>query len=151
MNEIIQQSEFEFAFTCLDGRLIPNPDVTFEQWKYSHNELLRMGKYLKSYIKQSVDFAVDKFGLEETAYAVAHMETGLGIEDKSTKSGINPNDKSKAIVTIESVRMGFDLWYRKMDPEIDNWDRAACEKARFLVSPIVRFDERLRSKLGEGA
>ena len=48
-----------------------------------------------------------------------------GWKKRPKKQGkwINPSDKSTAIVTIEGLSQGFQLWVRKMFPEIIHWDR----------------------------
>jgi hypothetical protein len=46
---------------------------------------------------------------------------------------MNPLDKSRGIVTIEGLSQKFDMWARKMFPEIVGWDDANLTRLHSLL------------------
>jgi hypothetical protein len=86
--------------------------------------------------------------VDYVAEAEMQMELSLGLPDpKPEKPALNPEDKSRAIVTIEGICQSFALWQRKMAPEIERWDRDRLTKALALVEPIEAQAKRIRELL----
>lgn len=48
-------------------------------------------------------------------------------------AGLNPKDKSTAIVTIEGINRRFQLWVRKMFPEIVGWESDKLDQLHNLL------------------
>jgi hypothetical protein len=124
-------------------------DATQEQWASIHQTILICRKASRSWLKQSREWAESKWGADYVAEAETQMELALGLPqpDATLKPDLNPSDKSKAIVTIEGICQQFALWHRKMDSQIDSWDRPRIEKALALIEPIEREAKRLRGML----
>ena len=124
-------------------------DATQDQWASIHSTILLCRKASRSWLKQSREWAESKWGADYVANAETQMELALGLPtpDPTPKPDLNPGDKSKAIVTIEGVSQQFNLWLRKMDSQIDSWDRPRIEKALSLIEPIEAQAKRLRGML----
>ena len=131
-----------------DKVTIPD-DSTQEQWASIHANIMLCRKASRSWLKQSREWAESKWGADYVADAETQMELALGLPtpDPTPKPDLNPGDKSKAIVTIEGVSQQFNLWLRKMDSQIDSWDRPRIEKALSLIEPIEAQAKRLRGML----
>ena len=129
-----------------DSLTIP-PEATQEQWQDIHRTILLCRKASRVWLKQSRDFAAERWGAEYVATAEEQMELALGLPEPVEKPQLNPADKSKAIVTIEGICQMFDLWQRKMRDEIEQWDRPRLEKALALVEPIEAQAKRIRELL----
>ena len=123
-------------------------DATQEQWAEIHRTVMLCRKASKAWLKQSREFATQKWGVEFVAEAEIQMELALGIEPPKETPRLNPSDKSAAIVTIEGIAQQFVLWHRKMDDEISTWDKPRIQKALNLLEPIEREAARLRAMLG---
>lgn len=122
-------------------------EASQDEWLAIHKTILLCRKASKSWLKQSREFATEHWGEEFLAESEVQLELALGIEPPKQSPELNPADKSRAIVTIEGISQQFILWERKMDSEIDSWDRAKTEKALNLLEPIERQAKRLRDKL----
>jgi hypothetical protein len=124
-------------------------DATQEQWASIHQTIMVCRKASRSWLKQSREWAETKWGADFVASSEIQMEMALGLPqpDSAPKPDLNPNDKSKAIVTIEGICQQFALWHRKMDSQIGSWDRPRIEKALALIEPIEREAKRLRGML----
>jgi hypothetical protein len=59
------------------------------------------------------------------------------------KVRLNPRDKSTGIVTIEGTSMMFDLWYRKMEDVIPQWNAAKLDRAIELLDGPARVHAQL--------
>ena len=133
---------------ALDRVTIPQ-DATQEQWADIHRTILLCRKASRTWVKQSREWASERWGAEYVAQCEQQMELALGLppSDTTPKPDINPADKTKAIVTIEGIAQQFVMWHRKMDAKIDSWDRPQIEKALSLLEPIEREAVRLRGML----
>lgn len=133
---------------ALDRVTIPT-DATQEQWADIHRTAILCRRASRLWVKQSREWAAEKWGAQYVADAEQQMELALGLPpaDAAPKPDLNPSDKTKAIVTIEGIAQQFVMWHRKMDSEITNWDRPRVEKALALLEPIEREAARLRSML----
>lgn len=130
-----------------DGLEIPQ-DTDQGQWADIHRTILTCARASRRWLKTSRDFATERWGVDYVAEAEVQMELALGIECKTTERvELNPGDKSKGIVTIEGIVQQFTLWHRKMDKEIETWDRPKLEKALGLLAPIESEAKRIREKL----
>jgi hypothetical protein len=99
-------------------------------------------------LRKSRAFAAEKWGAEFVAEQEIQMEMDLGLpEPKDKPQPLNPEDKSRAIVTIEGISQSFALWQRKMAPEIERWDRVRLIKALALIEPIEAQARRIRERL----
>lgn len=134
---------------ALDRVTIPQ-DASQEQWADIHRTILLCRKASRVWVKQSREWATAKWGADYVAQCEEQMELALGLPpaDMTPKPDLNPSDKSKAIVTIEGIAQQFVLWHRKMDKEINSWDRPRIEKALALIEPIEAQAKRLRGMLG---
>lgn len=132
---------------ALDKVNIPS-DATQEQWQEIHRTILLCRKASRAWIKQSREWAAEKWGVDYVAECEEQMELALGLPPvDATQTSINPADKTKAIVTIEAVSQMFSLWHRRMDAEINTWDQPRIEKALKLIEPIEAQAKRLRGML----
>lgn len=133
-----------------DKLTIPQ-EATQEQWRAIHGTILLCRKASRTWLRQSREWAEGKWGADYVAEAEEQMELALGLPpvDTTPKPDLNPADKTKAIITIEGICQQFALWHRKMDKEIDAWDKPRIVKALALIEPIEREATRLRGMLTE--
>lgn len=129
------------------GLVIP-ATLTEDAWHDMHRTILLCRASSRLWLKQSRDYASTRWGVDYVADAEIQMELSLGLpEPKPDKPALNPEDKSRGIVTIEGICQSFALWQRKMAPEIERWDRARLTKALSLVEPIEAQARRIRELL----
>ena len=122
--------------------------ITEEAWAEMHRTILLCRASSRLWLRQSRDYASARWGVDYVAEAEMQMELALGLpEPKPEKPALNPEDKSRAIVTIEGICQSFALWQRKMAPEIERWDRERLTKALALVEPIEAQAKRIRELL----
>jgi hypothetical protein len=143
MNTVIDPSTF-----APDKLTIP-AEASQEEWASIHRTVILCRKASAAWLKQSRAFAVERWGVEFVAEQEVQMELSLGLPEPEPKPELNPNDKSKAIVTIEGITQSFVLWQRKMGSEIETWDRARLEKARDLLEPMESQARRIRQLLND--
>ena len=143
MNNIIDPTTF-----APDKVTIPE-DATQEQWQAIHGTIMLCRKASRAWLKQSREWAEGKWGAEYVAEAEEQMELALGLPapDLTPKPSLNPNDKSKAIVTIEGISQSWAMWFRRMQPEIERWDRERLTKALKLIEPIEAQAKAMRERL----
>lgn len=127
---------------------IPN-DATQEQWAEIHKTIMLCRKASRAWLRQSREWAEQKWGAEFVAQTEIQMELALGIEHKpeQTKPDINPPDKSKAIVTIQGISQSWAMWFRRMKPEIEKWDKERLKAALVLIEPIETQAKAMRERL----
>lgn len=125
------------------------PDTTQDEWQSIHRTILLCRKSSRSWLKQSREFASEHWGVDYVASAEIQMELSLGLPEPVERQRLNPDDKSSAIITIEGIAQNFMMWHRKMDAEIDTWDRPRIEKALALIEPIEAEAKRLRGMLAK--
>ena len=137
----------EFTTFAPDALNLP-PQLTEEEWLPYHRTILLCRASSRLWLRQSRDYASTRWGVDYVAEAEMQMELALGLpEPKPEKPALNPEDKSRAIVTIEGICQSFALWQRKMAPEIERWDRDRLTKALALVEPIEAQAKRIRELL----
>ena len=130
-----------------DALHIPT-DITEDAWAEMHRTILLCRASSRLWLRQSRDYASNRWGVAYVCDAEIQMELELGLpEPKPDKPALNPEDKSRAIVTIEGICQSFALWQRKMAPEIERWDRDRLTKALALVEPIEAQAKRIRELL----
>ena len=120
MNEIINSKLF-----TLEGLSIPD-GTTQEEWQEIHRNVLICKKLAGRYLKQSRDWGTKQYGEDYVAKTEVQMEMELGftkIESGDDKPDLNPQDKSRVFVTIEGISQNFQMWQRKMKPEMETWDK----------------------------
>lgn len=132
-----------------DGLEIPD-ETTQEQWQGIHRDILMCRRAAGKWLSQSRKWATDKWGIDYVAESEVQLEMALGIEAKPAPANLNAPDKSRGIVTIEGIAQSFDLWHRKVAPEIAGWGRDKLERALELLDPIARQAEALRAILRGG-
>jgi hypothetical protein len=132
-----------------DGLAIPD-ETTQEQWEALHRHILLAKRAAGKWLSQSRSWASERWGIDYVAETEVQMELALGIETAAPKPSLNPQDKSRGIVTIEGIAQSFDLWHRKVAPEIAGWGRDKLERALELLEPIARQAEALRAILKGG-
>ena len=134
------------AILQIDGLTIP-PDTTQEAWSDLHRNILLSKRAAGKWLSQSRKWASDRWGIDFVAETEVQLELGLGIETKDKSPTLNPDDKSRAIVTIEGISQSFRLWHRKMGVEIDSWDRDRLERALELLEPMEKQARTIRERL----
>ena len=143
MNDIINPEIFKANGLQLSDTLGQS------EWQNIHRTVLTCSKASRAWLRQSREFASGKWGADYVAEVEIQLELDLGIESKEKPERIelNPDDKSKAIVTIEGICQQFTLWHRKMATEIETWDRPRLEKALALLTPMEEQARRIRERL----
>ena len=126
--------------------IIPD-NATQEEWREIHSTILLCRKASRAWLAQSRNYASERWGADYVAEAEEQMELALGLPEPKERQQLNPEDKSRAIVTIEGIALSFGLWHRKMDAEIDRWDRSKLQKALDLIAPIEAEARRIRARL----
>jgi hypothetical protein len=134
------------TMVTLNALTLPDT-LTKEDWTLIHRDLLLCKKAAAKWIQQSRDYSTDKWGLEFTADTEAQLELDLGLPMPEDKPTLNPDDKTKAIVTIEGLSQKFEMWERKMHDEIDAWDKPRLERALELLTPMEATAARIRQLL----
>lgn len=131
---------------ALDRVTIPT-GATQEQWADIHRTALLCRKASRMWVKQSREWASERWGPDYVAEIELQMELSLGLPQPEPKPDINPSDKSKGIVTIEGITQQFALWSRKMQPEIAKWDAVKLKRALELLEPMERQAQEIRARL----
>lgn len=132
-----------------DGLTIPD-ETSQEQWQEIHRSILLCRRAAGKWLSQSRKWATERWGIDYVAETEVQLELALGIEAKDPAASPNPQDKSRGIVTIEGIAQSFELWHRKVAPEIAGWGRDKIERALELLDPIARQAEALRAILSGG-
>ena len=131
---------------ALDALNIP-ADITEDAWAEMHRTILLCRASSRLWLRQSRDYASTRWGVDYVAKAEMQMELDLGLpEPKPDSPTLNPEDKSR-VITIEGISQSFAFWYRKMAPEIEQWDRERLTKALALIEPIEAQAKRMRELL----
>ena len=124
------------------------PDITRDDWAEIHRNILLARHASRTWLKQSRQFAEQRWGAECVAEVEVQAELALGLPAPIEKPKLNPDDKSKAIVTIEGISQLFSMWSRKMSDQIESWDKVRLEKALELLEPMEQQAKRIRNLLG---
>lgn len=124
-------------------------DLTQEAWAEIHRNILLCRHASRTWLKQSRQYAEGRWGEDYVADVEVQYELALGLPDPEPKPKLNPEDKSGAIVTIEGISQSFQMWNRKMAPQIESWDQGKLTKALALLAPIEAQAKRIRELLGE--
>ena len=130
----------------LDALTLPD-NCTMQNWMDVHRKILLCKRSAGKWLAQSRAYAVGKWGNEWTADAEAQLELDLGLPMAEEKPTLNPDDKTKAIVTIEGLSQKFEMWERKMHDQIDAWDKPRLESALELLTPMEATAARIRQLL----
>jgi len=124
------------------------PDtLTPAEWTAIHRDILVCKKAATKWLQQSRDYSTGRWGVEFCADTEAQLELDLGLNLPDAKPALNPQDKSRAIVTIEGISQKFILWQRKMDEEVTTWDSARLNAALNLLEPMEKEAQRIRELL----
>jgi len=127
------------------------PDtLTPAEWTAIHRDILVCKKAATKWLQQSRDYSTGRWGVEFCADTEAQLELDLGLNLPDAKPALNPQDKSRAIVTIEGISQKFILWQRKMDEEVTTWDSARLNAALNLLEPMEKEAQRIRLLIGGG-
>ena len=130
-----------------DALNIPS-DITEEAWAEMHRTILLCRASSRLWLRQSRDYASTRWGVDYVAEAEMQMELALGLpEPKPEKPALNPEDKSRAIVTIEGTSQSESLWWRKMAAEVERWDRERLARLYAYYEPIMEHGKRIRQLL----
>ena len=125
-----------------------DPATTQDQWLAIHRSIVLCKRASARWIRQSRAFAAERWGMDFVADSEVQMELVLGIEAKDpAPAALNPQDKSKALVTIEGISQSFSLWERKMRDEVLTWDRPRLTRALELLEPMERQAREVRAML----
>jgi hypothetical protein len=121
--------------------------LTPAEWTNIHKDILVCKRAASKWLSQSRDYSTTRWGMEFTADTEAQLELDLGLTLADEKPTLNPDDKTKAIVTIEGLSQKFTVWERKMSDDIGKWDRDRLERALELLSPMEATAARIRQLL----
>jgi hypothetical protein len=121
--------------------------LTPAEWTNIHKDILVCKRAASKWLSQSRDYSTARWGMEFTADTEAQLELDLGLTLADEKPTLNPDDKTKAIVTIEGLSQKFTVWERKMSDDIGKWDRDRLERALELLSPMEATAARIRQLL----
>jgi hypothetical protein len=121
--------------------------LTPAEWTDIHKDILVCKRAASKWLSQSRDYSTTRWGMEFTADTEAQLELDLGLTLAEAKPTLNPDDKTKAIVTIEGLSQKFTVWERKMSDDIGKWDRDRLERALELLSPMEATAARIRGLL----
>lgn len=124
------------------------PDtLTPAEWTNIHRDILVCKRAASKWLSQSRDYSTARWGMEFCADTEAQLELDLGLTLTEEKPTLNPDDKTKAIVTIEGLSQKFTVWERKMSDDIGKWDKARLERALELLTPMEATAARIRGLL----
>jgi hypothetical protein len=124
------------------------PDtLTPAEWTNIHKDILVCKRAASKWLSQSRDYSTARWGMEFCADTEAQLELDLGLTLTEEKPTLNPDDKTKAIVTIEGLSQKFTVWERKMSDDIGKWDKARLERALELLTPMEATAARIRGLL----
>jgi hypothetical protein len=121
--------------------------LTPAEWTDIHKDILVCKRAASKWLSQSRDYSTARWGMEFTADTEAQLELDLGLTLADEKPTLNPDDKTKAIVTIEGLSQKFTVWERKMSDDIGKWDRDRLERALELLTPMEATAARIRGLL----
>jgi hypothetical protein len=121
--------------------------LTPAEWTDIHKDILVCKRAASKWLSQSRDYSTARWGMEFTADTEAQLELDLGLTLADEKPTLNPDDKTKAIVTIEGLSQKFTVWERKMSDDIGKWDKARLERALELLTPMETTAARIRGLL----
>ena len=121
--------------------------LTPAEWTNIHKDILVCKRAASKWLSQSRDYSTARWGMEFTADTEAQLELDLGLTLADAKPTLNPDDKTKAIVTIEGLSQKFTVWERKMSDDIGKWDRDRLERALELLTPMEATAARIRGLL----
>jgi hypothetical protein len=121
--------------------------LTPAEWTNIHKDILVCKRAASKWLSQSRDYSTSRWGMEFTADTEAQLELDLGLTLADEKPTLNPDDKTKAIVTIEGLSQKFTVWERKMSDDIGKWDRDRLERALELLTPMETTAARIRQLL----
>jgi len=121
--------------------------LTPAEWTNIHKDILVCKRAASKWLSQSRDYSNSRWGMEFTADTEAQLELDLGLTLTEEKPTLNPDDKTKAIVTIEGLSQKFSVWERKMHDDITKWDKARLTRALELLTPMEATAARIRGLL----
>jgi len=121
--------------------------LTPAEWTNIHKDILVCKRAASKWLSQSRDYSTARWGMEFTADTEAQLELDLGLTLTEEKPTLNPDDKTKAIVTIEGLSQKFSVWERKMHDDITKWDRDRLTRALELLTPMEATAARIRQLL----
>jgi hypothetical protein len=121
--------------------------LTPAEWTNIHKDILVCKRAASKWLSQSRDYSTARWGMEFCADTEAQLELDLGLTLADEKPTLNPDDKTKAIVTIEGLSQKFTVWERKMSDDIGKWDRDRLERALELLTPMEATAARIRQLL----
>jgi hypothetical protein len=139
--KLIDQAMFTLNALNLPDTLTP------AEWTDIHKDILVCKRAASKWLSQSRDYSTARWGMEFTADTEAQLELDLGLTLADAKPTLNPDDKTKAIVTIEGLSQKFTVWERKMSDDIGKWDRDRLERALELLTPMEATAARIRGLL----
>jgi hypothetical protein len=139
--QLIDQAMFTLNALNLPETLTP------AEWTNIHKDILVCKRAASKWLTQSRDYSTARWGMEFTADTEAQLELDLGLTLTEEKPTLNPDDKTKAIVTIEGLSQKFTVWERKMSEDIGKWDRDRLTRALELLTPMEATAARIRQLL----
>lgn len=128
-----------------EGKLALPDGMPASDWAEIHRTLMDCKRAAKQWVKDSRTYAEKRYGLELVAEVEVQYELNLGIEPpKEEQPKLNPPGKASVFVSIEGIAQQFQMWERKMDDEIQTWDRPKLSRALDYLAPIERKAQLIR-------
>jgi len=147
MSQIIEQSEV--VTLGKDGSLTYRDGISSGEWFDVHRKLVHAKRYAAAWLKKSREYAIRMWGIDFVAKAEEQMEFDLEIEYNEKPPSINGPDKSGAYINIHGIATGLDIWFRKVEDEIGEWDDTQKSTLKELLEPMERKLKRVRELMGE--
>jgi hypothetical protein len=123
---------------------LDDPKLTTAEWTEIHSKCVA-AKYLGTkLLKHSRDAGINRFGMEFVADTEVQLEMSLGLSAPEERPELNPDDKSVALVTLESTYTSFLTWKRKMGTKIEAWSPEQKKRAVSLLKPMAELYQALQ-------
>ena len=124
-----------------DGELIIPDSLTLEEFYESYRLLLHFNKRSRAWRRKLEKFGIDKYGLDAVVGVYDQIMMELGDDQTPPESlSVNPEDKTKAIITIEGISQNCSMWWRKVEPEMIGWEIPRLKKAAALLAEPKRIE-----------
>jgi hypothetical protein len=128
-----------------DGDLIIPDSLTLQEFYESYRLLLHFNKRARAWRRRLEKFGIDKYGLDAVVGVYDQILMELGDDQTPPENlSVNPDDKTRAIITIEGIVQNCSMWFRKVEPEMGGWDVMRLRKAAALLAEPKRIESRIQ-------
>jgi len=130
------------------GELIIPSDLTTTEFYEAYRRARHYKSWVRAWTKRLEEFGLESYGQEAMQSMYEQVALELGDDQTPPKElGLNPDDKSTAIITIQGISSQFGLWERKMREEIPKFSAENLTKAIEILEPIERKVREMRGLL----